>query len=128
MAYVFDANEAAANAKLLSLSFSDFPDTNAVAMAKMAWNMVSEASLPDKFVEQGVSLYTAHLMYQALVGGISAQSTTATTKTVKDLSITTGGKSVSYAVGKESDPYYADWLDLVKRYGRNYGVGLVVVR
>lgn len=129
MSYVFEASKVATKAKLLSKGFIDVPDEAATELAENAWLVVEEARLPEDKQELGAKLYTAHLMWSYLYGGVSSMSL-GDNVTVKagDLSKTTNAGSVSYGSKSGNDPYFDEWLLLVKRFGRNWGVGLVVVR
>ena len=128
MAYEFDASSVATKAKLLSKGFGEIPDDAATELSENAWQVVKEAGLPNDKQEFGAKLYTAHLMWGYLYGGVTSMSLgEGVSVKAGDLSKQTTPGSVSFGSSSGNDTYYDEWLLFVKKFGRNYGIGLVVV-
>lgn len=125
MAFELKAGEIATKVKLMHRQFAGVTDLAAQSFVMDAWPIVKRAELPDDLQELGVKLYTAHLMYNFVFGGQTSGSNQ-TLKVGPLEKATTGGSSQSYSK-HDKDPFYIDWLDLVRRYGKGWGIGLAVV-
>lgn len=125
MAYQFDAGTVASKAKLMHNAFSTVTDEVATELADQSWLVVNRVNLPDDMQEMGAKLYTAHLMYNYSFGGVASSGNES--QEVGPLKVSTSGGSYFAPDSRKKDPFYHDWLDLVRRYGKGWGVGLVVV-
>lgn len=124
MAYEFDPVTIATKAKLMHTEFAAVSDLAAESFAADAWPIVSRTELPEDLLETGLKLYTAHLLYNFSFGGVS-QSGNIEQK-VGPLDVKQSGGSYQAYSRYEKDPFYLDWIDLVRRYGKGYGIGLAV--
>ena len=126
MAYQFDKTIVAQKSKLMHSAFASVSDDVAQELADQAWLVVNRVKLPDDMQEMGAKLYTAHLLYNFSFGGMASGSNESLE--VGSLKKSTAGGQYLAPDLHKKDPFYHDWLDLVRRYGKGWGVGLVVVR
>jgi hypothetical protein len=126
MSYEFDATIVAKKARLMHGGFATIGDDVAQEFADQAWLVVNRVKLPDDMQELGTKLYTAHLLYNYSFGGMASGNNESLEAGPLKKSTTGGSYFAPDKIFK--DPFYHDWLDLVRRYGKGWGIGLGVVQ